>query len=165
MKHLALVILTAGALASCDEVPDRVFFEQPTERQLTGGNQLVGVWVGTEEITTDEDISYNINFPGTNGFSFPVVVLLEANGRFTLTTSNYPTSYDNDASRSCTGIFSHSNSTIQFFSQTTCRALPMTKYTLGRELSGGITFEARTNTSTLSYTYTSVHVIFHLRQQ
>ncbi|HUP90055.1 MAG TPA: hypothetical protein VM100_11910, partial [Longimicrobiales bacterium] len=138
--------------------------EDPTDNRLTN-NGMVGVWAGTEEITTDEDIASNLNFPGTNGFLFPVMIMLEGSGRFTLTTSNYPTSYNDLTRRTCTGLYTHANSTIQFYPAEACRVLPLSKYTIGRQLSGGLSFEARTNTSTLAYTYTSVHVLFHLTKQ
>ena len=163
---LAAVLATAVLLAACGDAnfPTQVQVEDPSPNRLTNDG-TVGTWVGTEEITTDEDIASNQNFPGTNGYMFPVVVQLDGSGRFTLITSNYPTSYTNDADRSCTGVYSHANASIQFYSTTSCRALPMTKYVIGRDLSGRLTFEARTNTSTPTYVFTSIHVIFNLSKQ
>lgn len=158
-KFPVFAALLSTALAACGPVPDHVFFQEPSRAQLSG------VWTGVEEITTDEDIASNINFPGTNGFSFPVVIQFDGNGRFILLTSNYPTSYVNDAARSCSGLYTQSNSSIAFFPHEVCRALPMSKYTVGRELSGGISFEARTNTSGSPLAnYASVHVRFNLKQ-
>lgn len=161
---LAAFLATAVLLGACGEVPDRVMIEDPSDNRLTSDG-YVGTWAGTEEITTDEDIASNRNYPGTNGYLFPVVVQLDGSGRFTLITSNYPTSYTDQSARICSGVYTHANSVIQFYPGEACRALPLTKYTIGRELSGGISFEARTNTSTAAYTYTSVHILFHLTKQ
>lgn len=160
MKRLPVIAVLCGVvLATCGPVPEHVFFQEPSRAQLSG------VWTGVEEITTDEDIASNINFPGTNGFSFPVVIQFDGNGRFTLITSNYPVSYINDAARSCSGVYTQTNSSIAFYPSEVCRALPMSKYTMGRELSGGISFEARTNTSgSPMANYASVHVRFHLKK-
>ena len=161
MKQLS-ILAACVTLAACGPVPDRVFFEPPSDRQLSG------VWSGTEEITTDNDITSNNNYPGTTagGFSFPVVISFDGNGRFTLYTANFPTSYRYEEERTCTGVYTHANSVLQLYSGTQCRALPVSKYMLGRSLPSGIRLEARTNTSgDPMASYASVHVIFTLTRE
>jgi hypothetical protein len=162
MKQLFFAVAVAVAVTACGPVPDRVFFEEPSKKNLTG------VWSGTEEITTDDDITSNVNFPGTTqgGFDFPVVINFGTDGRFTLHTANFPTSYQYDEDRTCSGVYTHTNSTVQFFPSSLCRALPMTKFTLGRTLPSGISLEARTNTSgSAMASYASVHVRIFLDPQ
>ncbi len=161
-RQLAALALGLIGWSACGPVPDRVFFEEPSDRQLSG------VWSGTEEITSDNDITPNINFPGptAGGFSFPVVVSFDGQGRFTLWTSNFPTSYDNEADRTCGGVYTHANAVLQFFPSEQCRALPMSKYTVGRVLAGGITLEARTGTTADPMaSYESIHVRFNLKRE
>ena len=163
MKQYPLfAVAVAVAVASCGPVPDRVFFEEPQQQNL------VGTWTGVEEITTDDDITSNINFPGTTqgGFSFPVVINFGADGRFTLYTANVPTSYRYEEDRTCSGAYSRKNATVQFYPSYLCRALPMSSYTLGRTLPSGISLEARTNTSgSTMASYASVHVRINLDAQ
>ena len=159
MKYVAAVII-AGILAGCGEVPT-VYREQPATSLISG------VWTGTEEITTDNDITSNVNYPGTTagGFSFPVVVQFGSDGRFSLVTANFPTSYRYDEDRSCSGVYTRTSSSITLVPTALCRALPMSKYTIGRTLYNGMTLEARTNTSgDPMANYASVHVMFNLQK-
>jgi hypothetical protein len=159
MKKQIAVGILAALLGACGDVPTQVYLEQPSD------NGLAGAWSGIEEITTDNDITSNINFPGTTagGFSFPVVILFDGHGQFTLLTSNYPTSYQNEEDRSCRGVYTRSGSSLSLYPASQCRALPMYKYVLGRTLPDGITLEARTNTSgDPMASYASVHVRFNL---
>jgi hypothetical protein len=161
MKKHILILAAAALCAACGDVPNQVYLEEPSDSRLSGA------WSGVEEITTDNDITSNINFPGTTagGFSFPVVILFDGTNRFTLLTSNFPTSYDNESDRSCTGIYARSGSMLSLYPGSQCRALPMFKYTIGRTLPDGISLEARTNTSgDPMASYASVHVRFNLTQ-
>lgn len=148
------------AVAACGPRPDTIFPEEPSDDVISG------VWTGTEEITTENDITSNVTFPGNAGFSFPVMIQFDGSNRFTLFTTNYATSPVDEAARSCSGVFTHRNNTLQFFPFEQCRALPMSKYTLGRTLPSGITLEARTNTSLSNLSsYASVHVRFNLERE
>ena len=162
-QSIYVVLLAVLGLSACGDAtaPTTVYNEEPSDARLTGA------WSGTEEITTDNDITSNINFPGTTagGFSFPVVITFDGGNRFTLFTSNYPASYLDESDRTCSGIYIRSNNTLQLFSTSDCRALPMTRYVMGRTLPDGISLEARTNTSgDPMASYASVHVRFNLTQ-
>ncbi|MGQ0813096.1 MAG: hypothetical protein ACT4O1_01360 [Gemmatimonadota bacterium] len=159
-KFRILAVLAVLAVAACGDVPERVFFEQPAPVQLTG------VWVGTEEITTDEDIASNSSYGEYGkGFSFPVVIDFDGRGRFTLFTGNFPTSYRNEADRTCSGVYTQTSHTLRLLPNEQCRALPLTRFTIGRILPGGISLEARTGSSMSSLaSYASVRVRFRLER-
>jgi hypothetical protein len=124
---------------------------------------MAGVWVGTGEITTDDDLAWNTTYGDTRGFSFPVVVQFDGEGHFMLQTANFPTSYNNEAARSCSGAFAKSNASLQFFPSELCRALPLTKFTIGRILPSGISLEARTGGAlNQSTAFVSMRVRFRL---
>jgi hypothetical protein len=154
-RFLPAVVLLA--LAACDDKPTHVFVESPSQAHLSG------VWTGVAEITTDDDLSWNTTYSDNRGFSFPVVIQFGDDGIFRLSTANFSTSYDNEAARTCTGVYSKSNASLQFFPDELCRALPLTKFTIGRVLPGGITLEARTG-STLNpaASFVSMRVRFRL---
>jgi hypothetical protein len=142
LKKLPLIAVVALFAAACDpdDEPFQIFV-QPSLAELTG------VWVGTAEITNPNDIGSNVNFGDQDrGFSFPVVIHLRADRTFTLTTANFPTSYDDDASRLCVGSWIREDATLQFFAVRTCRALPLTRMTIGRSLGARMTLEASTQT-------------------
>ena len=148
MKYL---LLCAGALlltTGCDVEPTHVFASEPSNTRLEG------VWTGTEQISTVQD---NMTF------SFPVVLQLDADGRFTLFTSNYPASYSDNTDRTCSGVYTRSGNSIAFYPRESCRALPLTSFTLGRVLPGGITMEARTSSIPSSMgNYVSIRVLIRL---
>jgi len=161
MKQISVAAVLCLAAAACGTKPDRIIFEEPS------GDRIVGVWSGVEEITTDNDITSNVAFPGTGagGFSFPVIIEFQGS-RFTLTTSNFATSSADESARTCNGIFTRSGTSIQFFPAQQCRALPLNKYTVGRTLPEGMLLEARTNTSASSLaSYASIHVRFNLDRE
>jgi hypothetical protein len=138
MKRSHLVLLAAVLTGACDVDPSHVFFQGPTDANL------VGSWSGFEEITTAEDNSGNVGSPADRGFQFPVALTLDGNGGFTLFTSGYPTSFEDPDDRSCSGLYTRTDSrSITFFPHESCRALPMTKFTIGRVAPSGITLEAR----------------------
>ena len=138
MKRFPLLLLAGCLTAACDAEPNAFFFQGPSDANL------VGSWSGFEEITTAEDNAGNVGSPADRGFSFPIVINLESNGRFTLFTSGYPTSFDDPNDRSCRGSYTRTDSrSISFFPNESCRALPMTKFTIGRVAPAGITLEAR----------------------
>jgi hypothetical protein len=140
-KKLPLIAVVALMAAACEEEDPFQIFEQPSNASL------VGAWVGTAEITNPTDIGSNVNLGDQDrGFSFPVVINLRADRTFTLTTANFPTSYDDEFSRVCAGSWFRDNVTVQFFAVRTCRALPLTKLTIGRSLGANITLEASTQT-------------------
>ena len=142
-KKLPLIAVVALSAAACEPEDPFMIFEEPTNAEL------VGVWVGSAEITNPNDIGANVNLGDQDrGFSFPVVIQLRADRTFTLTTANFPTSYEDEASRLCAGSWFRDNVTVQFFALRTCRALPLTKLTLGRSLGPNITLEASTQTLT-----------------
>jgi hypothetical protein len=157
MKKLSLISV-AALVAACGDVPERVFFEQPAPQQLEG------VWSGTEEITTDDDLASNSTYSEYGkGFSFPVVVQFDGHGRFMLWTGNFSTSYLDPSARTCSGVYTQSNASIRLLPSEQCRALPLTNFTLGRVLPAGITMEARTGASLSSLaTYASFRVRFRL---
>ena len=136
MKYLQILALTAIALVACDDRPPDIIFGEPSDSRLEGS------WTGTEEIRTMQD---------NNAFSFPVLLQLENNGRFTLFTVNFPATYDNERDRTCSGAYARSGNSITFFPSQACRALPLTTFTFGRVLPGGVTLEARSNSSYASY--------------
>lgn len=158
MKYFRLLpVVVMAAVSACEPLPETFSLNE------ADNTKLIGVWSGIEEMTTAEDLGSNTNFPGTPGFSFPVIITFDANNRFTLVTSNFPTSYRYEEDRTCSGVYSRSGYMISFFPTQLCRALPMSKFTIGRELSGGISFDARSNMSTSSMAnYTSMYVRFNL---
>jgi hypothetical protein len=158
MKRFTYVMLAAG-LAACDDKPTHVFFAAPTDEQL------VGTWVGSEEISTAEDISGNIGAPSDRGFNFPVVITFDDNQRFTLITAGYPTDFEDGTERVCHGVFTHDSRSISFFPAGACRALPMSTYTVGRVLPTGITLTARSNAAVGSATqYMTMRVFMRLNR-
>jgi hypothetical protein len=150
--------LLAVVVAGCDVDPTHVFFESPTDANL------VGNWSGIEEITTAEDNSPNVGSPADRGFSFPVVINLTSDGRFTLITAGYPTSFDNQSDRSCSGVYTRRANTVTFFPRESCRALPMTRYTVGRVLPSGITLNANTNSVGNPAPYLTMRVFMRLER-
>jgi hypothetical protein len=138
--------MLAVGLAACDDKPTLIFFETPSEASL------IGTWVGTAEITSAEDISNNIGAPSDRGFNFPVVISFDDRNRFTLITSGYPTNFQDQTDRTCSGAYTRNSRSISFFPVAACRALPMSTYTIGRVLPNGITLTARSNAATSSAT-------------
>lgn len=145
MKHLPILALMAMALPACGDEPTHVFFGEPSDSRLEGS------WAGKEEIRTMQD---------NNAFSFPVLLQLDDDGRFTLFTTNYPASYDNEMDRTCSGAYTRSGNSVAFFPSEACRALPLTKFTLGRVLPDGVTLEARSPNPS----YASIRVFFWLER-
>ena len=80
----------------------------------------------------------------SRGYSFPVVLTLRADGTFRLFTANLPVSYFSDEDRDCEGVFTRRNSSVQFFPDEACRALPLSSYAVGRVLPFGLTLQAST---------------------
>jgi hypothetical protein len=158
MKRTLSAVAAAVVLAGCGPEPTHVFFGEPSE------SNLVGSWAGVEEITTAQDNASNIGYSDSDrGFSFPVVINFEPNGRFTLFTSGYPASYTNDADRTCSGAYTRNSTTISFFPASSCRALPMNKFNIGRTLPSGVTLEARSNVvGNASASYLSMRVFIKL---
>lgn len=159
MKQLR-VLVAALAVAACGDEPTHVFFGEPSD------NNLVGTWSGMEEITTAQDNASNFTYSDSDrGFSFPVAINFDDRGRFTLFTANFPASYDYDSDRTCSGAYTRKSNTISFFPSHACRALPMTKYTIGRVLPGGISLEARSNTvGNASASYLTMRVFIRLER-
>ena len=142
MKSLSILALATLLLTACDDEPTHVFFAEPSDARLEG------TWTGIEEIQTMQD---------NNVFSFPILLTLDGSNRFTLFTTNYPASYDDENDRTCSGAYTRRSNTLTFFPNQACRALPLTQFTLGRVLPGGVTLEARTYTS-----YASIRVLIRL---
>jgi len=154
---LPIVAAAVLVLAACDA--DDPF---PIMVAETSNLALVGTWVGVEEITTAPDIGSNVNFGDNNrGFSFPVSLTLRLDGTFNLTTANYPTSFDNENLRICTGTWVRNATSIQFFSFTACRALPLPLYAIGTSGLRTMNLEANTGTSLIS-TAASIRVRINL---
>ena len=158
MKHKLSTVVVAVLLFGCGPEPTHVFFAEPSEANLQGS------WAGVEEITTAQDNASNIGYSDSDrGYSFPVVINFESNNRFTLFTSGYPASYDNTTDRTCSGAYTRTSTTITFFPSKSCRALPMTKYNIGRTLPSGVTLEARSNTvGNSSASYLTMRVFIKL---
>lgn len=158
MKRQFSAFAAAALLAGCGPEPTHVFFGEPSE------SNLVGTWAGVEEITTAQDNASNIGYSDSDrGFSFPVVINFESNGRFELFTSGFPASYSDDEDRTCRGVYTRNSTSISFFPSSTCRALPMTRYNIGRTLPGGVTLEARSNVvGNASASYMSMRVFIKL---
>ncbi|HET9440680.1 MAG TPA: hypothetical protein VFO52_10940 [Longimicrobiales bacterium] len=160
MRYSSFALLAALAVAGCDDVPTHVFFNQPSSENL------VGTWSGVEEITTAEDIGgSNVGSPADRGFTFPVLMNFEHNGRFTLITSGYSTSFDDESDRTCWGSYTRSSHTISLFPFESCRALPLTRYTLGSVLPNGITLQAHsTAVNNPSASYLTMRVFIRLER-
>jgi hypothetical protein len=141
MKQLRYLII-AASLSACDIDSVNVF---PEDQIPSPDFNLVGTWTGFEEISTVQDIATNTGSPADRGYNFPIVVTLQADNRFTLFTSGYPTSFENEFERTCIGIYTQQNRTISFFPNESCRALPMTKYVLGAAVPNAITLSANSN--------------------
>jgi hypothetical protein len=138
MKPKILVLL-AVLLVGCEGDDATVFFGSPP------GTNVIGSWVGFTEITTADDIGTNTGSPADRGFTFPVFFDIAPNGRFTLITSGYATSFDEESERTCSGIWTREGYTISFFPTESCRALPMTRYVVGVVAPNGITLQANSN--------------------
>ena len=152
MKHLTVIAGMALALAACDVEAGRVTFGD-----IPADTRLEGVWSGMTQISTAQDNS---------AFSFPVVLQLDRSDRFTLITANYPAAYDDQWDRTCSGIYTRSGNTITFYPRYSCRALPLSRYTLGRTLPDGITMEANTNDIPSSMgNYASIRVLMQLERE
>jgi hypothetical protein len=160
MKHTIPAVVLASLLFGCGPEPTHVFFEGPSD------SNLFGSWQGIEEITTAQDNASNIGYSNSDrGFAFPVLINFEANGRFTLITSGYPASYNDESDRTCSGAFTRNSTTISFFPGESCRALPMSKYVIGRVLPNGITLEARSNSvGNSSASYLTMRVLIKLER-
>ena len=146
MRRYVLYLAAAVTLAAgCDSDQEEVLVAQPGLIDLA---KFEGAWVGQEEITVAEDIGFGSQ---DRGFSFPVVLLLRSNRQFELITTNFPTSYDDEESRVCRGIYSvEDDATVQFFATSTCRALPLTKFQMGPLFPAGMTLEASTGRAAFS---------------
>ena len=138
MKPKVLVLL-AFLLAGCDDVDVEGVLGSPPS------SNVIGTWTGITEITTAEDIGSNLGSPADRGFTFPVLFDIAPNGRFTLITSGYPTSFDDESERTCRGFWTRAGHTVSFFPTESCRALPMTRYVVGAVAPNGITLQANTN--------------------
>lgn len=160
MKQLMSAALVVLVLAACEPTTERVFFQEPSR------TQLAGVWSGTEEITTDDDIAANSTYGDYGrGFNFPVVLQFDGRGRFTLFTGNFPASSYDESDRTCRGVYTQSSLTLRLLPDEQCRALPLHTYTIGRRLPNGITLDARTGTSLSSLaSYASYRVTFRLEK-
>lgn len=158
MKKFVVFTALAMTLSACEDIPERVFFEQPAP------TQLAGTWSGTGEITTADDIASNGTYNEYGrGFDFPVVISFDGRGRFQLFTSNFATSTWNEADRTCRGVYTQSNATLRLLPDEHCRALPLTTFTIGRRLPNGITLDARTTSSLSSLAnYASYRVTYRL---
>ena len=158
MKRFPTILVALALAPACDADPNLFTFQTPSDASL------VGSWSGFEEITTAEDNAGNVGSPADRGYSFPVVLNLDNNGRFTLVTSGYPTSFSNPDDRSCTGVYTRTDSrSIAFFPDESCRALPMSKYTIGRVAPAGITLESRsTAVNNPAANYLTMRVFFRL---
>lgn len=156
MKRITRLVLSLVLpLAACDEKPDTIFFEEPSR------DRLEGVWAGIEEITTDGDVAWNSTYSTYGGgFSFAVVLTLDEDGFFSLTTSNFSTSFERASDRTCAGVFTHASGSLQFFPNEACRALPLRRFTIGRILDDGIALEARQLDS-----FASIRVRFRLERE
>lgn len=160
MKHTLFTVAVATLMFGCGPEPTHVFYAEPSEANL------VGSWSGVAEITTAQDNAANIGYSDSDrGYSFPVVINFESSNRFTLITAGYPASYDNTTDRTCAGAYTRNSNTISFFPTRSCRALPMSKYVIGRVLPGGVTLEARSNTvGNSSASYLTMRVFIKLER-
>lgn len=132
----SITVVLLGVLAGCEPGSELIFGE-------SNPGDVVGFWVGEEEITTAEDPGSGATL-GQQGFSFPIALQLRSDGRFRLTTTNFPAEYGNEASRRCDGVYDRTGRSIEFFADRACRALPLARYTLGRTLPRGLTLNAST---------------------
>jgi hypothetical protein len=154
MRNLSIYFGLACAVlcAACEDTDDPVFiFEESAQLEL------VGVWAGMAEITTVQNAG--TNFGG--GFAFPVVLTLHADRRFELITANFSTSYDDESDRDCKGAYTVDLNSVRFFSEETCRALPLSRYSVGRVIPFGITLQASTANS-LNQSNASIRVLMRL---
>lgn len=150
-RNLAIFGTMACILSlACEPVNEVVVFEEPTQEQLEGR------WSGTTEITAANDIGST-----GRGIVFPVVLDLRKGGRFNLVTSNYPTSYTDESLRTCEGTWVRRGAMLELFSFEACRALPVSRYAVGRTLPDGLTLDASTQTAP-TYTPASIRVSIRL---
>ncbi|MGH7471519.1 MAG: hypothetical protein ACRENP_26505 [Longimicrobiales bacterium] len=142
----------AALVAACEDTNDPVFiFEE------SAGFDLVGVWAGVAEITTAEKVG--TNFGG--GFTFPVVLSLRLDRRFELITANFPTSYFDESDRDCKGVYTVEGNSVRFFAEETCRALPLSRYSVGRVIPSGLTLSAST-LNTVNQNNATIRVLMRL---
>jgi hypothetical protein len=161
LSRTILPVLAVSVVVACDDRPTHVFVEFPSFEQLTG------TFVGTGEITNDTDISWNPTYGQAGGFAFPVVIQFDGlNRTFVLRTANFSTSFNNEEDRICAGIFTKDSNTIEFFPNQLCRALPLTKFTIGRTLPDGLNLDARTGPAiNQSQSFVDMRVRYVLRTQ
>lgn len=135
-RRIAAVACGVWAIGCGGDAPEGILVEDPTEWELAG------VWTGTEAITSRGDASSTVP---SDGFHFPVSLVLEKDRRFTLRTFDFPV--DGGEGRSCEGVFRASDRELEFFPDATCRALPLHRYTVGRFFPDGLTLDARSGAS------------------
>lgn len=130
----ALLIGVAG----CEEDPDGILIGGGSER-----GALAGFWTGTAEITTEDDEVRAVAREFEKGVRFRVALRLRRGGGFTLRVFNYPVSRQTSR-RVCTGVWEREGRILEFFPNAVCRALPLSRYVIGRQLPDGLTLEANT---------------------
>ena len=161
MRKLALFLGLACAVtsAACDDD-----FDDTLLMDASPSADLVGVWAGTEEITSSEDVGSNLGMSGDRGFTFPVALTLDEDGTFALFTGNLAASFDDDFDRVCAGVFVRSFGSIKFFPANACRALPLTTYSVGRVATRGLTLQA-TTAGTAQQNQASIRVFLRLDRE
>jgi hypothetical protein len=156
MRRLSPVVLLLGVFCACDSETN-LFFADPLP------DSLYGQWIGSVEITTQENPGSGPTL-GPRGYSFPVALNFGRDRHFRLNTVNFPALYNDEYSRICEGTFARDGIKMEFFADRACRALPLTKYTVGRLLPSGLTLEAST-ANTPMYTPATIRVHFRIHRE
>lgn len=127
------VVLLVG-LSGCDDGdhPDGWVFLGPTPKELEG------VWTGEALIAATTSDGTVVD---RDGFRFPVSLDLHANQHFVLRTFGFPVS-GHPEDRTCAGIFRVTSQQLEFFPNTSCRALPVSRFTIGSFAPNGLTLRS-----------------------
>jgi hypothetical protein len=152
MRRLSPAVLLLGVLCACDSDMHLAYADPRPD-------SLFGQWIGLAEITTQENLGSGPTL-GPRGFSFPIALTFFRDHTFRLHTVNFPALYHDENSRICEGVYSRTSLNIEFFADRACRALPLTKFQVGRVLPSGITLQASTANVPM---YTPASIRVHLR--
>lgn len=137
---MVLVAVLAAGLSGCEHGADT----DPLVTGSTEGEDLVGFWTGTERLAGMDDEVRGVDRGQEEAFSFRVALRLRANQTFRFWAFNFPVGAQTEQ-RVCEGVWEREGRILEFFPETVCRPLPLSRYAIGRFFPDGLTLEARTN--------------------
>lgn len=155
---MLVALLLALGVAGCEEGADTA----PLVVVPRGGD-LVGMWTGTEEVTGATDVVSGVDGGIEEGVKFRVALRLRSDRAFRLWVSNFPVAGQTE-SRVCEGVYDLDGNILEFFPESVCRALPLSRFSIGRAFPDELTLDARTNRTTRTSTTGSVRVFMRLER-